>query len=106
MKREHQPTAAFVIGPLGTPLTMADLPSARPARWNPIRKAEIVAAVRGGLLSREEAVNRYALSLEELLGWERSVERYGLGGLRTTKLTVYRAMDERKRGTGPLSKHP
>jgi hypothetical protein len=45
----------YVIGPTGIPLTLADLPPANTQRWVIRRKAEVVAAVRGGLLSFEEA---------------------------------------------------
>src|SRR5438105_13060223 len=39
------------------------------------RKAEVVAAVRGGLLSLEEACSRYTLTVEEFLSWQYSIER-------------------------------
>lgn len=42
---------AQVIGPLGEPLTLADLPSPDTRRWVVRRKAEVVAAVNGGLLT-------------------------------------------------------
>jgi hypothetical protein len=53
-----------------------------PRRWVPQRKAEIVAAVRGGYLSLDEARERYALSIEEYLTWQREIDRCGLAGLR------------------------
>ena len=53
-----------------------------PRRWVPQRKAEIVAAVRGGYLSLDEARQRYALSIEEYLTWQREIDRFGLAGLR------------------------
>ena len=52
------PGIKYVIGPDGSPLTVADLP-APGTRWVVRRKAEVVAAVRGGLLSLEEACSRY-----------------------------------------------
>lgn len=73
-----------VMGPKGTWLSLADLPAPDTKRWVPRRKAEVVAAVRGGLISLEEACERYALTVEEFLGWQRNVERYGLPGLRAT----------------------
>ncbi|VWX50513.1 hypothetical protein NOVOSPHI9U_290042 [Novosphingobium sp. 9U] len=59
------------------------------------RKAEVVAAVEGGLLSASEACRRYELSLEELVSWQRAVERDGLSGLRATKLQQNRLKHER-----------
>jgi Protein of unknown function (DUF1153) len=49
----------YVIGPDGSPLTIADLPAPDTLRWVVRRKAEVIAAVRGGLLSLDEASSRY-----------------------------------------------
>jgi hypothetical protein len=84
------PRLRYVMAPDGSPLTMADLPSPKTKRWVPRRKAEVVAAVRGGLLSLGDACNRYSLSIDEFLIWRRQIERHGLAGLRTTKLQDYR----------------
>jgi len=81
---------AYVIGPTGAPLTLADLPPANTGRWVIRRKAEVVAAVRGGLLTLDEACDRYSLTNEEFLAWQKSIERHGLAGLRTTRLQQYR----------------
>jgi hypothetical protein len=83
----------YVVGPDGSPLTIADLPSPKTRRWVVRRKGEVVAAVRGGLLSLGEACERYDLSIDEFLVWNRQIERYGLGGLRATKLKDYRSSD-------------
>ena len=80
----------YVIGPDGTPLTVADLPAPGTRRWVIRRKAEVVAAVRGGLLSLEEACSRYTPTVEEFLSWQRSIDRHGLPGLRTTRIQQYR----------------
>jgi len=55
MTEPHRPRVKYVIGPDGSPLTIADLPAPGTRRWVIRRKAEVVAAVRGGLLSLEEA---------------------------------------------------
>ena len=80
-----------VIGPSGEPLTLADLPPPETKRWVIRRKAEVVAAVRGGLLTMEEACQRYSLSSEEFTSWQRLIDRHGVRGLRTTRLQEYRA---------------
>ncbi|MGP1275704.1 MAG: CtrA inhibitor SciP [Caulobacterales bacterium] len=80
----------YVIGPDGSPLTVADLPAANTKRWVIRRKAEVVAAVRGGLISLDDACERYRLTVEEFLGWQRAIERHGLAGLRTTRIQDYR----------------
>jgi hypothetical protein len=80
----------YVIGPTGAPLTINDLPPENTKRWVIRRKAEVVAAVRGGLLSLDEACERYRLTNEEFLGWQKSIDQHGLAGLRTTRIQQYR----------------
>jgi hypothetical protein len=87
---------AAVIGPLGQRLTLDDLPPAKLSRWTPRKKAEVVAAVNGGLLSSDDACERYNLSLEELVAWQIAADRAGLAGLRTTKSQRYRHEWERR----------
>jgi hypothetical protein len=81
---------ASVIGPLGEALTLDRLPPPDTLRWVARRKAEVVAAVSGGLLTMEEACERYSLTIEEFTGWQRAVERSGLPGLRVTQTQRYR----------------
>ncbi|OKL45551.1 CtrA inhibitor SciP [Pseudovibrio exalbescens] len=81
----------YVIGPDGSPLTIADLPPRTTKRWVIRRKAEVVAAVRGGLLSLDEACQRYTLTVEEFLSWQSSIEKHGLAGLRATRIQDYRS---------------
>ena len=85
-----------VQGPDGQPLTKADLPSPGIRRWVTRRKAEVVAAVNGGLLSVDEACARYNLTLEEFAGWQRAVDRSGMPGLRVTRVQHYRSLYERQ----------
>jgi len=80
----------YVIGPTGAPLTLSDLPPSETQRWVIRRKAEVVAAVNGGLLSLEDACDRYRLTSEEFATWQQSIDRYGMAGLRTTRLQQYR----------------
>ena len=87
---------AQVIGPLGEPLTLASLPSPDTTRWVVRRKAEVVAAVTGGLLSVDEACHRYSLTLEEFTSWQRAVDRSGMPGLRVTRIKHYREQYERQ----------
>ncbi len=91
MTETYRPRVKYVIGPDGSPLTIADLPPVTTRRWVIRRKAEVVAAVRGGLLSLDEACSRYTLTVDELLSWQMSIDQYGLAGLRTTRLQQYRA---------------
>lgn len=94
MTDQVRPRVKYVIGPDGSPLTIADLPSKNTTRWVIRRKAEVVAAVRGGLLSLEEACSRYKLTVEEFLSWQLSIDKHGLAGLRTTQIQEYRKLPE------------
>lgn len=93
---EANASGRHVIGPLGERLTMADLPPPNLRRWVMRRKAEVVAAVDGGLLSLEEACERYDLSIEELAGWQRAVQQFGMRGLRATRAQEYKAAYRRQ----------
>jgi hypothetical protein len=77
-------------------LTLDCLPGPNPERWTIRRKAEVVAAVRGGLLTFDEACARYELAMEELIGWQRAVGRSGMPGLRVTRLQQYRELYEKR----------
>jgi len=67
----------FVVGPDGYPLTVDDLPATPPRRWMIRRKAQVVAVVTGGLLTIEQVCDRFMLTREEFLEWQRSVGRGG-----------------------------
>jgi len=95
MDKTDQLAVKNVIGPVGSRLTLADLPTPHTKRWVIRRKAEVVAAVRGGLLSLEEACSRYALSPDEFQSWQGCIDRYGLRGLRTTRTQFYRVSARR-----------
>lgn len=75
-------------------LSVHDLPPPNTKRWVVRRKAAVVAGVRNGVLSLNEACQRYNLSVEEFLSWEKLIERHGIGALRTTRLQRYRHPDD------------
>ncbi|MFV0301680.1 MAG: DUF1153 domain-containing protein [Paracoccus sp. (in: a-proteobacteria)] len=75
--------------PDGSILSMADLPDTQ-TRWVASRKAAVVNAVLGGLLTRDEAVARYQLSEEEFDSWVLAVERHGKSALKVTALQKFR----------------
>jgi hypothetical protein len=60
------------------------------------RKAVVVAAVRSGSISLQEACRRYKLSVEEFLAWQRAIDRHGIPGLRVTRLQIYRDTDDER----------
>ena len=98
MSSERTGRPNSVIGPAGRPLTIDDLPPPNTERWVIRRKAEVVAAVRAGLISLEEACERYRLSVEEFLSWQRLIDDYGMRGLRATRIQKYRGKRDPNEG--------
>ncbi|MDQ0838415.1 CtrA inhibitor SciP [Sphingomonas faeni] len=85
-----------VIGPLGEQLTLDSLPPPSTTRWVVRRKAEVVAAVNGGLLSVDDVCARYGLTVEEFASWQRAIDRSGMPGLRVTRIQHYKSLYERQ----------
>ena len=93
LDRHAKSRMKFVLGPSGETLTLPDLPAPDTQRWVCRKKAQVVAAVRGGLLTLGEACERYALSVEEFLSWEQAIEEFGVEALRITHAQEYRHKD-------------
>ena len=66
-------------------MSIHDLPASNTKRWVVRRKAKVVAAVRGGLITLDDACKRYNLSLDEFLSWQRLMDKHGINGLRATR---------------------
>ena len=64
-------------------------------RWTPRRKRLVLEAIFAGELSVTEACARWDLSLEELQSWQRDYQRYGLAGLKTTRIQAIREEEAR-----------
>jgi len=71
-------------------MSREDLPPPDTKRWVIRRKATVVAGVRSGLISLEEACERYALSVDEFLSWQNQLDTHGMNGLRATGIKKYR----------------
>ena len=65
-------SSPFFIGPDGEQITLAQLPRRGLKRWLPRHKAMVVAAVRHGLLTFDEACKRYGPYAEDYLSWHNS----------------------------------
>ncbi len=87
-ERTSRPRPA--VGPAGAPSTLDDLPPPNLERWITRRKAQVVGAVRAGVIGLDEACTRYGITIEEFLSWQRLLDAHGLGGLRVTRLQDYR----------------
>jgi hypothetical protein len=72
------------------------LPPPNTQRWVKSRKLAVIKAIENGVLSDEQACQRYSLSQEELDSWKRALNRHGPGALRTTHLNRYRRADTPK----------
>jgi len=105
--RRDETGQPYVIGPLGSRLRLADLPSPENVRWVPRRKAELVAAVEGGLLQLPKALATYGITFEEFESWRQSLKGHGVPGLRSTRTQIYsnrRGSDAPRDGVGePMS---
>ena len=74
------------------------LPPQDTKRWSSRRKAAVVIAIRAGAITRDEACERYLLSIEELAGWEAAFDKGGIPGLRVSShRRFYRPADLIKR---------
>ena len=69
-------------------------------RWTVRRKAMVIQAVRGGCVPIAEVCKLYNISADEFAAWERDFDRYGVPGLRTTRVQIYR-MTEQQRSPAP-----
>ena len=85
----------WVVGPLGERLTIDMLPKPGTRRWVMRRKAELVAAVEGGLLSLNELLRKYRVAPGEYEAWKNAVAKHGMRGLRITRAQDYRELEER-----------
>lgn len=86
MKSERNP----VLCPSGQPISLADLPPTDSTRWVWRRKAMLVAVVDGGLLSLEEACERYRLTVEEFMAWKLDYADRGHEALKIRRLQQQR----------------
>ena len=78
MGDDRRGRVSYVIGPDGSPLTLADLPPPRhealgdpPQGRSRCRRARRTAEPRRRL-------PRYTLTVEEFLAWQRAIDRFGL----------------------------
>ncbi len=97
MLEYHNSRPARIIGPQCEVLTRENLPPSNTARWVASRKAQVVAAVQGGLLTIDEVLSRYNLSLAEFYGWQRAMDQAGVSGLRVAWTSQERASLRRDR---------
>ena len=88
---------AHILGPQHERLTRDSLPPADTSRWVASRKAQVVAAVQSGLMTIDEVMARYHLSLEEFYSWQRAMDRAGISGLRVAWSQEDRSARRRER---------
>lgn len=71
------------------------LPTLPVKRYTPGIKARILDALAGAAISEDEVCETYNISKEELRIWQRNDSRFGVRGLRVTKIQHYAALGER-----------
>lgn len=90
IKKDQGPV--IVRLPNGTRMSRADLPPVSTTRWVASRKAAVVRAVVGGLISKKQACERYGLSEEEYETWQSAVTEHGEKALKATDIQKYRQL--------------
>ncbi|MGH1577192.1 DUF1153 domain-containing protein [Planktotalea sp.] len=88
LKKVDGPRAVTL--PNGQVMSRADLPTPQTRRWVASRKAAVVKGVTHGLISKDEALERYSLSEEEFTQWVHAVATHGEKALKTTRIQHYR----------------
>lgn len=94
MRENQNFRPASIVGPLGKELSLKEIANPNTIRWVSRRKAQVVAAIEGGVLTASEACELYRLSIEELATWQRGYARAGAPALRATRVQYYRAKFE------------
>lgn len=89
---KREPGPMFITMPDGSSLSRSDLPPKDTSRWVARRKARVVMAVVGGLITAKEACKMYDLSEDELQSWCQAVRKHGTAALRVTALQKYRQL--------------
>jgi len=85
-EQDHKDTSYATLAP-----SISDLPRPDTRRWDSKRKAQVVEAVRAGVLSIEQATHIYDMSIEEFLSWQLLYKRYGTNGLTVKQALKYRS---------------
>ena len=88
LKKVDGPRAVTL--PDGKVMSREDLPADTTRRWVASRKAAVVRGVNYGLISKDEALERYSLSEEEFTHWVQAVAKHGENALKATCAQVYR----------------
>jgi len=92
MTETYRPRVKYVIGPDGSPLTIADLPPVTHAEMgHPAKGGSRRSRPRGAFIFSTKPAAAITLTVDEFLSWQMSIDQHGLAGLRTTRLQQYRA---------------
>lgn len=94
-EEEHNPGSVALRGGSADPF--AGLPPADTKRWVVSRKAQVVRAVEDGVITLEQACERYSLSHEEFGNWRELIKAHGTRALRATRVQDYRRASRRLR---------
>ena len=90
MGEDRRGRVSYVIGPDGSPLTLADLPAPEHEAMGYPAQGGSGGGCPRRTSSLDEACRRYTLTVEEFLAWQRAIDRFGMAGLRATRVQQYR----------------
>ena len=90
MTEHYRPRVRYVIGPDGSPADRRRSPAARYQALGDPPQGRGGGCCSRRLISLEEACERYTLTVDEFLSWQRSIDKHGLPGLRATRIQDYR----------------
>lgn len=76
--------------PLPDPIVEAHLPVPSLRSWGARSKALVVAGIDAGIMTKEEACRRYAISEEELVSWQMRMIWRGIMGLHLRRVQEWR----------------
>ena len=88
LKKVDGPRAVTL--PDGSIMSRADLPPPTTRRWVVSRKVAVVRGVLYGLITQEQALDRYGISDEEFSSWVKAVAEHGEDALKATAVQKYR----------------
>ncbi len=98
MTRQSLSLASQVSPPDRLLQPRSSLPSPDTRHWVPRKKAEVVAAVERGVLSREEACKLYKMAVDEFTSWEQTIKTQGVSALQVSGLNERRKHSRRSVG--------
>lgn len=81
MTKSAKPIALNINGKI---ISKNDLPAPDEKHWTARKKSILLAAVEGNLITIDEVLKRYSMSIEEFEQWKKGLRNHGSRGLMET----------------------